>query len=239
MVRIHCGVQNHGGPIANDPWQRGPSRDTTPRVRLDLPRSPLVIAGAWNRAVFNPEWVGENLLRPSSGSLEARIALLPRLAIEYATELVALGIEDGRLFIVPRIATSECFDEVERLAVDILRLLPQTPLAGVGFNVGYDVEDPPRDLLELFELSDAPALLQRGLRPVATTVSRAFQTDRGLLKVAIHLQPNQPVRFDVNRHHDVRNAAMAATVVPGGVSAAVAEASKLAQELYNLKVTTP
>lgn len=220
------------------PWHQAPSRDTTRPVRLDLLRSPLVIVGAWNRAVFNPDWVGENLLRPSSGALEARIALLPRLTIEYSTELVALGVEDGRLFVLPRVSTNESFAEVERVALDVLRLLPQTPLNGVGFNVGYDIDDAPADLQKVFDLADAPALATRKLSPVATTVSRTFATERGLLRMALHCEPDQAIRLDLNRHHDARNAAAASAVVPGGVSAAFADASNLAQELYNLKVTS-
>src|SRR5262245_2488644 len=113
----------------------------------------VVLVGFWNRSLFLPEWVGPRLF-PAPG-MELEIALLPTLPIIYRDQQVSMEISWGRLVFRPlNLADEAAILRVEGMAREMLRGLPETPIQGVGVNLGFRESVPPPHVLAMFEDMD-------------------------------------------------------------------------------------
>ena len=166
-------------------------------MKLDLYRCPVVVVGAWNRAIFSPEWVQKRLF--SEGErLQAEIGFLPPL-LQYSTDLVALSIDGPQLRVVPLKASNDAFEEAERVALAVLEKLGETPLAGMGVNFGFDVSAPTEMLRQLLEHADRAALQHLGAELISSSLTRTFSLEGRTLNLII-TKNDGPWRLDFNHH---------------------------------------
>lgn len=157
----------------------------------------IVLAGHWNRMIFTPDWVGERLFREDE--VETRIALLPIFPVIYRHDQVTLEASAPRLIFRPRYNTEASLKAAERMAVTVLRDLPNTPLLGVGINFNFVERDPPRELLELFTLGDAAALIRAGLDTQETKLTRSLNSEHGVMMLTLSYD-NESVSIEINFH---------------------------------------
>ncbi len=100
----------------------------------------IVIVGAWNIAVFTPEWVKTNLLPEE----DFKILFPSRVgcSLKFQTELISFCIEGNRLqFEVMRPDSLEdAYVAIIKLLRTILRLLTHTPVNAMGTNYVFDFD---------------------------------------------------------------------------------------------------
>ena len=98
----------------------------------------IVLVGAWNIAIFTPEWVKANLLPENDFKVlyPSRVGC----SLKYQTDLFAFCIEGNRLQfeVINPEAMRDSYVEIVRLLRIILRLLLHTPMTAMGTNYVYD-----------------------------------------------------------------------------------------------------
>jgi len=217
--------------------------DAGTNVKLNLDRCSVVLAGAWNPAIFSPPWVAKRLF--SSTEMEVGLAFGDMLVLRFGTKDVELVVTSSSVQLRPRRVEQGVFDVVEDVAVRLLETLRETPVRAFGINFGYDVEREGKPLKELVDL-------QRG-RPARTTrISRSFEIgsesgrrgERAVMNVVLADPTDGALHLDFNEHHDAEPAsghapgARAAERLKGRVSRAREMAQEMANELYELTEVT-
>ncbi len=168
-------------------------------MNLKLDSWGIVLAGHWNRMIFTPEWVGGKLFHQEE--VETQIALMPVFPIIYRHDQVILEVAAGKLIFRPRFDTAFSLGEAQRMALTVLHDLPNTPLMGVGVNFSFVERDPPRPVLELFNLSDARAIARAGWDSPEVVVGRKLTGPPGTLQLSV-CQGAEDVEIVLNFHAD-------------------------------------
>ena len=160
----------------------------------------VVLAGAWNTQIFQPEWVAKHVF--GAEAVELQIALTPSvLSLRYAAHDATLVVHSERLIFGVKEATAEGIASCELYANKVMNLLPHTPIAAVGINFGFTQSDPPDQFLRLFNVDDADSLADFGLVIKSTQLNRAFAIDGAILNLQISLEEAR-LNCNFNYHHD-------------------------------------
>ena len=200
-------------------------------MKLDLSRCPVVAVGAWNSAIFSPDWVQKRLF--SDGQpLQAEIGFLPPL-LQYSTDLVVLSIDGPQLRVAPLEASDLAFKEVERVVLAVLERLGETPLAGIGMNFGFDVKTPTSALSRLLDHGDADALLRLGATLHSSSLTQNFAISGQTVTLIITMSGGF-WKLDFNHHADVSTAEEARESLRGRVLRARKLSLEMAKALYDL-----
>src|SRR5262245_11024869 len=111
----------------------------------------IVIAGAWNSAIFAPAWVAGRLTASQEIGLELTLnnpALAPRLSFDG----VLLRVLPDKLVIHPQEISEASLKRMQEVADRILGDLPHTPVQAVGVNFRFNEPKPGGKLLDAFQL---------------------------------------------------------------------------------------
>lgn len=173
-------------------------------MKLDLQRSSLVLAGAWNQAIFTPEWVAARVLepeasRPPTGTV-LKVGMTPAggIAFEFWAKDATIAVVSGRVELRPRAASALAFEAMERYARRILSELPQTPVAAFGVNCAFNLPYAGRKLGAVVSVADANDLVAAGSAIQETTVVRRLAYGDHTINITISQAGNEPVHIDLN-----------------------------------------
>ncbi|MCF8334926.1 MAG: hypothetical protein K9I47_12305 [Bacteroidales bacterium] len=109
----------------------------------------IVCVGKWNKDIFTPDWVAENLLKKYDEEKEQiQVAFNPStFEIGYNYKDVILQIKDT----VIEIRLQKINDFTKEFGVNIyselIELLPHTPIKAIGINIKFDFDTPKPKLL--------------------------------------------------------------------------------------------
>lgn len=200
----------------------------------------LVLAGFWNRSIFLPEWVLPRFFPDydmPGREVQTEVALLPALPLVYRTPQLAAEISSSRLTFVPQILNDECLLRCEHMAREVLRILPETPVHGVGINFSYREQLPPGHVLAVFSDGDEMELTQQGWAIVERKLTRKLTRGDDALGLTLTLN-GEAVVFDFNFHTDTGGEIEAASraVEDRRILRLRDSAIDLLRETYHLKV---
>jgi hypothetical protein len=125
-----------------------------------------VLAGAWNRAIFTPEWVSARLF--DNVPTEFEVAF-PTLAMRFHGRDADLVVQPSRIEAVPKDASDEALELASKLAQRVLHLLRETPVKAMGVNFNF----------EHCALTDAAASHVRALQELSDGALRIVVTKPG------------------------------------------------------------
>lgn len=178
------------------------------KQRMD--ESTLVLAGQWNIRIFRPEWVVQHLLEGKP--VEAEVLVVPgENHIRLVEEDLILIPKYDRFIIGVKNWKDDALVKAEALARNVVTLLCHTPLQGIGFNFGFEEEEPKKALLDIFGIKDMNRLSDFGGRIVSTEIKRSLQFDEVkdctvTLKLSLE---NEKVRVHLNYHQKATSAEVA------------------------------
>ncbi len=205
-------------------------------MRLVPERCPVVMVGAWNRAIFSPQWVTSRLF-PSLGAIDVELDFLAQQGLAYRTSRIALHIVASHIRVAPTAGSDEAFGEVEAAACNVLAKLPETPVAAIGINFGYDLDEEPPELARVLDSPERTAFVRGGFSLRETVAGRKIgYEDAGVLTVAMQRAESPPVRIDLNFHWDVPDAATAAHRIRGRVTKTRRFGLELLEQIYALRM---
>src|SRR5688572_14645021 len=148
----------------------------------------VVCAGHWNRMIFTPEWVSEHLFHVAE--FERLVPFMPEPSVLYQLALVSLHVAENRIVLSARRCTAAALAESERIAVEALRELPNTPVSAVGVNFSFVDEAPAPDLLGLFTAADNAELVGNNWVIQSQGLSRRIISENLTLNVKLTLNGN-------------------------------------------------
>lgn len=205
-------------------------------MRRDLEKSSVVLSGAWNQAIFTPEWVAARILGTPEPKFQMALALLETggTLLEIAPlGRAALRLLPGRLEVRPLDPSDEALQDIERLAIAAARALPETPIGALGINFGYSMAG--GNYAPLFELKDQALFEADGFTPSQVDVWREFRKGDLVLRYLTKWDPSTGLSFEFNRHFDLRaNAGSAAEKLSGVVAETLQLITPIEQKLESL-----
>lgn len=169
----------------------------------------IVIVGAWNPAIFSPEWSKQNL----ADKQEQDVLLAIPMHIVMGTP--RLTVDNTNIYPSPQSLTLDCtqYNEegiggcVSKLK-KIAELLPHTPVSAVGVNFRFIGVPAETDrIAELFSFSDAARIDAETYKLSATQIRRTYMlSTANYLNLSIDSIADQ-LRIEFNFHSDVRKLA--------------------------------
>jgi hypothetical protein len=135
----------------------------------------IVLAGAWNPRIFTPAWLTANVFH--SQSLSVEFPVQPLAPYRFSANGVMIVPSHSRVILSPQNLRDETLAELERQAINVLELLPHTPLEGAGTNYRFDEADPSDALRRIFDFPDAGDVAAAGYTVPHAEISRLLTWD--------------------------------------------------------------
>lgn len=166
----------------------------------------IVLVGAWNPAIFSPEWAKQNLADDSTKEVVMAISMQmvapPRLTVEGiniypSTQALMLDCSE-----YSDLALGSCSRKLERLAA----LLPHTPVTAVGVNFRFIGNlDEHLTLAELFAFNDAAKIDASAYTLTSSLIKRTYALkDSTILNLTVDIDGGV-LRIEFNCHSEIRN----------------------------------
>jgi len=134
--------------------------------------------------------------------------------LQFADSETVVQPADDRVVLAARSPSASVLTRTEQMAAGLLKLLPETPVTAVGFNMGYQGE-PTKEVTDAFECADAGPLSDAGYKIAERGLTRRFQLPGCVLNLRIALGSDGIAHVDLNFHYGAANAAQAADAMGG------------------------
>ncbi len=179
-------------------------------MELSANQNVIVIAGAWNPAIFSKEWV-ENYLFDSQ-LVEGPPNFLnlpgnPKLIFEgmvFKLNGVGISCKQGMLTILVDSMDSDHFVKAEELAYKLVEFLPHTPVNAFGINFQFSEPNDqiPNNLSEINYNSKVFGNETNENNIHLTNDKYCFEN--GEINIATHIS-NKTKKVDINFHFPINN----------------------------------
>lgn len=169
-----------------------------------------VVVGAWNRAIFTPAWIGQNLFRLPAGTpipVEIPIHARAPWRVRHDQEQLAVLVGNANL----EIAVDSCdyahLDAARSYATRAISELPKTPLSAAGYNVRWRIIDISPEVAGLAGGDLDPRIGRTGLTILDRSVRRSVTFRDGVINLELSLSANGDATLQLNFHMDSNIAA--------------------------------
>ena len=171
-------------------------------MKLDTEFNPLVLVGAWNKHIFNPEWIGKFLL--PGKNLEVEIPINVDGSPRISAENFRMFVINNKLVFSLRKDDDNILEEIEELSLKIADYLPHTPIVAFGINFLFKCDSNFDKLQDLFSLSDSEKLIEAGCIIDSDQIKHSFIQDNRNINLTL-IKQSDAIKFDFNFHFDVSN----------------------------------
>lgn len=124
------------------PWQFNANRIEDMNYTPEIFGSSIVVLGAFNPAIFSPDWLERNSLIGAQDAEAARAAsnmIVSHQVSVFETKWFALQVVENQFVLNSKSALSPAFRD---LAIGMLSLVPHTPVTALGLNFMADYRLP-------------------------------------------------------------------------------------------------
>lgn len=202
----------------------------------------VIVVGAWNPAIFSPEWAKEHLAQDKMLDVILAIPMMPlanmppRLTVEgvnlYPSE-TALMLDCAEY---NNASIEMCASKFQKVA----NLLPHTPVNAVGINFRFlgDLDDS-EVLADLFTFSDAGKIDSTQFGLSGTLIKRTFKLpDSTALNLSLDTSLGN-LNVEFNFHTDIRRISEAvAKTSAEQICMARDKAVQFLRDVYNIELET-
>lgn len=192
----------------------------------------IVIIGKWNVSIFTPRWLSENIFDQKEVAVE--FPLEPGLPRRIIGEEVVLIPSSDRLALNVSSVNDENLRKMESKARLLLDILPHTPVAQIGTNIGYAVEDPDDDLFTHFPSIDSEKFADKKMIISSRFFAWTFNVDGQILNMKCNLKDTSPT-FHFNFHSNIQSPKEAIPLLDGKILGHRSFALSILKEIYNLQ----
>ena len=153
-----------------------------------------MVAGHWNRAIFNPQWIIGRLTEDKQIGLEIPLGS-PELPIRVTFDELALTVMASRLQVNVKRCDDALLERAVKVVKRVLTDLTHTPISALGVNFRFQCDAPGEKLLEAFDVRDLPALSGDGLAVQSTTISRSLKLQEQAINLTLTFDDGKAVFF--------------------------------------------
>lgn len=201
-------------------------------VILDLRHPTMVIAGAFNPAIFTPEWIAAVLYQIPEGEDIDGVMLLDTESQQSRPYMkdVAVVAEPHRLSIFIDRWEAATIDLASFVASNLCNALPHTPVGGFGVNFRFFSPDFDENVASLLAQRDEPE--KYGKIERAMSVATIVTDDKSKLNFARGFDDQNNFVATFNYHADTANLQSVGDLVAGRVEEKFADAVKILKESF-------
>lgn len=179
----------------------------------------VVLAGAWNPAIINPNWIGRHVFDNTELLYEMLVPMMGNQRLmRFPEKRVQVALEGNRLLLSTTSLTKPAMLTVEAIAGKVLELLVHTPISACGINYGFEATTTEERLPWVSRLGDHD-LVTELLTIKETTIQRRLDGVAILGDPALNLKLSDRrdggFQIDFNYHYDVESSTQAAGRVRG------------------------
>lgn len=200
----------------------------------------VVVLGAWNPAIFSPEWARQNLSENSSNDPILALAISPMVPARLTVDDVNIYVSNNSLSFDSNEYNEDAFSKVSIKIQRISELLAHTPVSAVGVNFRFvgSIADS-EILMAMFTLKDAPKIDSSKFTLTETVLRRTFKlSDSTVLNLSIALVSGE-VFIEFNFHRDLTSTSeLSNCISQERLNALKKEAEKFLEEVYGVDLET-
>lgn len=169
---------------------------------IDLRRPTIVIAGAFNPAIFTPEWIAAVLFQiPEGTDVEGTFVIdgSNQVARPYISG-IGIAVEAGRLTIATDSLAEADLASIESIVRRVAEVLPHTPANGIGVNFHASTSDFTAKIADMVtpaeDMTTVGQLIQNELKSsvkcdqFVLNITRSITQDQLILDFNYHFQLN-------------------------------------------------
>lgn len=172
-------------------------------LSFDPAKTSIILAGSWNLAIFQPNWIGERVLQAEEADVSFGLLSTGGIRAEFKRGNVSVVTLPGRVEVWPRSNDPDALQEGEQLAARFLQLLPETPMLAFGINFEFSVDREHPLLMRDFQVADTAQLQAIGGSVEATVIQRALRFGESTVNLILTLPNIGMVNCQVNHNYDV------------------------------------
>jgi hypothetical protein len=161
----------------------------------------VVIAGAWNRAIFTPEWVKANVFKlEDKDAINVEVPLNVLAPYRVRHEDIGITVGNGTLIVDAISGQYPVLDKARECAGRIICELPKTPLTAIGFNVRYQCNELPPELIEISKCKIDDIFSENGFEIVGRQLRRSLKHEEGLINFELLFDDKEGAILFFNFH---------------------------------------
>jgi len=122
----------------------------------------LVLAGAWNKAIFNEKWISKQLLTGVESLKVEQFVNHLELSSRVSSKDIRIHSLSNRLSFIPISTTDNTLNLIEELSSKIADYLPHTPVNSFGVNFLFE-EEINDSLKKIITVNDVEPLSEFGV----------------------------------------------------------------------------
>ncbi len=163
----------------------------------------IVIVGAWNIAIFTPEWIKNNVLRDDDfPEFKIEYPLNVLQSLRYTTSDFAFCIADNKLLFSLLTDSTKAEKELISVINAICQKLPHTPVSALGINFCFETDkeiEAIKGLSDTIELVKALGNIQQSINVIRSFKKNEVET---LNFKIVKNETNKPI-YDFNYNYKV------------------------------------
>lgn len=164
----------------------------------------LVTVGAWNTAIFLPEWMNRFVLTDYT-NINVEVPVAVNSSLRYTTEDFVFAIVNSRLEIIIK---NKPHNAISCLR-NILQKLIHTPIVAFGINFKFTANkvEMNEDLWKSFFVESPLLKLNDNFEPVENSTTAVFRiSENKKLRLNVIKNQDESVSFDFNYEYQVKSA---------------------------------
>lgn len=194
----------------------------------------IVVVGAWNVAIFNPQWLGKHIFQ--SKEVQIQFALqVGQGSPRFLADQIVVTPSRGRVLFSPTVLEDAALLKIEQAATRTLELLTHTPVNAVGINFSFKQAEVGADLNRLFENGDSGRLADAGVIVAGRSFTRQLMLESQQINLTIAIEQTG-IQFDFNFNTRVRDTGKAIAAISGRILGCRNTAVRLLSEAYNINL---
>lgn len=161
----------------------------------------VVVVGYWNLAILTPSGIARRLFELDEGTpIAVEVPMDGHAAHRVRHEQIIVTAEPGRLALMVGVPSLHNLERARQIAIRAMEKLPETPLAGAGFNIRLKLDDPPEQLLSATTAGADTMLSDAGFTIKTRTIHRSIEKGHGFLNLEIRQDDGAETKIIFNFH---------------------------------------
>lgn len=202
-------------------------------LTLDVRGPIIVLVGAFNPAIFTPNWIATNIFDVPEGAemsiLEVVVQIDDQTYLRLSfLEGVAINVGPNRLELYVQSGNSANLTSAESALSRILDTLPHTPIQGIGCNFRWNDPDPTPKIIDLF---DSPEGIEGQFKLQARQFSSKIDLEDTTLNFS-RANVNNDVLFSFNYHRSLSGVIECKEIIEGLISQDLARSTEMMKSVY-------
>ncbi len=171
-------------------------------MKLKTDYSPLVMVGAWNKHIFNPDWVGKYLL--PGKELEMEFPVNADGSPRISTEDLRIFLLNNKLNFSLKKDDDGLLEDIESLSLKVADCLPHTPVTSFGMNFLFNCDQSCNKLDQLFNSNVKEKMLESGCIISSEEVKHSLTMEGKTINISV-VKSGEEYGFNFNFHFDIKD----------------------------------